>query len=35
MNKNSNEKVDKIKKYIKQTNNITSNLRDANEINTF
>lgn len=37
MNKNnypiSNEDVDKIKKYIKQTNNTTSNLRDANDIN--
>ena len=37
MNKNnypiSNEDVDKIKKYIEQTNNTTSNLRDANDIN--
>ena len=37
MNKNnysiSNEDVDKIKKYIEQTNNTTSNLRNANDIN--
>ena len=37
MNKNnftiSNEDVDKIKKYIEQTNDTTSNLRDANDIN--
>ena len=37
MNKNnytiSNEDVDKIKKYIEQTNDTTSNLRDANSIN--
>ena len=37
MNKNnftiSNEEVNKIKKYIEQTNDITSNLRDANDIN--
>lgn len=37
MNKNnypiSNEDVDKIKKYIEQTNNTTSNSRDANDIN--
>ncbi len=29
----SNEDVDKIKKYIGQTNDTTSNLRDANDIN--
>ena len=29
----SNEDVDKIKKYIEQTNDTTSNLRDANSIN--
>ena len=29
----SNEDVDKIKKYIEQTNDTTSNLRDANDIN--
>jgi len=29
----STEDVDKIKKYIKQTNDTTSNLRDANSIN--
>lgn len=29
----SNEDVDKIKKYIEQTNNTTSNLRNANDIN--
>lgn len=37
MNKNnftiSNEDVDKIKKYIEQTNDTTSNLREANDIN--
>ncbi len=37
MNKNnysiSNEEVNKIKKYIEQTNDTTSNLRDANDIN--
>ncbi len=37
MNKNnysiSSEKVNKIKKYIEQTNDTTSNLRDANDIN--
>ena len=37
MNKNnftiSNEDIGKIKKYIQQTNNTTSNLRDANDIN--
>lgn len=37
MNKNnftiSNEDIDKIKKYIEQTNDTTSNLRDANDIN--
>lgn len=37
MNKNnysiSNEDVDKIKKYIEQTNNTTSNLRNVNDIN--
>ncbi len=37
MNKNnysiSNEDVDKIKKYIEQTNGTTSNLREANDIN--
>ena len=37
MNKNnftiSNEDVDKIKKYIEQTNDTTSDLRDANSIN--
>ena len=37
MNKNnysiSNENVNKIKKYIKQTNDTTSNLREANDIN--
>ena len=29
----SNENVEKIKKYIEQTNDTTSNLRDANDIN--
>lgn len=29
----SNENVDKIKSYIEQTNNTTSNLRDSNDIN--
>ena len=37
MNKNnftiSNDEIDKIKKYIEQTNDTTSNLRDANDIN--
>ena len=37
MNKNnftiSNEDIDKIKNYIEQTNDTTSNLRDANDIN--
>lgn len=37
MNKNnysiSSEDIDKIKKYIEQTNDTTSNLRDANDIN--
>lgn len=37
MNKNnftiSSVDVDKIKKYIEQTNDTTSNLRDANDIN--
>ncbi len=37
MNKNnysiSNEDIDKIKKYIEQTNDTTSNLRDVNDIN--
>ena len=37
MNKNnltiSSEEVNKIKKYIEQTNDTTSNLRDANDIN--
>jgi chromosome segregation ATPase len=37
MNKNnysiSSNEVDKIKKYIEQTNDTTSNLRDANDIN--
>lgn len=37
MNKNnftiSNEDVDKIKKYIDQTNATTSNLRNVNDIN--
>ncbi len=37
MNKNnftiSNEDVDKIKKYIEQTNATTSNLRNVNDIN--
>ena len=37
MNKNnysiSNEEVNKIKKYIEQTNDTTSNLRDTNDIN--
>ncbi len=37
MNKNnysiSNEEVNKIKEYIEQTNDTTSNLRDANDIN--
>ncbi len=37
MNKNnysiSSEVVNKIKKYIEQTNDTTSNLRDANDIN--
>ena len=37
MNKNnysiSSDEVDKIKKYIEQTNDTTSNLRDANDIN--
>ena len=37
MNKNnftiSNEDVDKLKKYIEQTNDTTSNLRNANDIN--
>ena len=37
MNKNnftiSNEDIDKIKRYIEQTNDTTSNLRDANNIN--
>ncbi len=36
MNKNnftiSNEDIDKIKKYIEQTNDATSNLRNANDI---
>ena len=39
MNKNdftiSNEKVNTIKKYIEQTNDTTSNLRDANDIKLF
>ena len=29
----SNENIDKIKKYIEQTNDTTSNLRNANDIN--
>ena len=29
----SNENIDKIKKYIEQTNDTTSNLRDSNDIN--
>lgn len=29
----SNDNVEKIKKYIEQTNNTTSNLRDSNDIN--
>ena len=29
----SNENIDKLKKYIEQTNDTTSNLRDANDIN--
>ena len=37
MNKNnftiSNEDIDKIKRYIEQTNDTTSNLRDANDVN--
>ena len=37
MNKNnytiSNEDIDKIKKYVEQTNNTTSNLKDSNDIN--
>lgn len=37
MNKNnysiSSDEVDKIKKYLEQTNDTTSNLRDANDIN--
>jgi len=37
MNKNnysiSSDEVDKIKKYIEQTNYTTSNLREANDIN--
>ena len=37
MNKNnytiSNVDIDKIKKYIEQTNDITSNLKDSNDIN--
>ena len=37
MNKNnytiSNTDIDKIKKYVEQTNETTSNLKDANDIN--
>ncbi|MCI8347732.1 MAG: hypothetical protein HFJ12_07325 [Bacilli bacterium] len=37
MNKNnysiSSDEVDKIKKYLEQTNDTTSNLRDSNDIN--